>query len=148
MSQSANLIFNWPKGGSTMENNFNVLDVSHQIEAARDPQSGLPTGRLQHNALHVTKEMDSTSPILLSLLTKNETLSLWRLDFQDDSPAGKGKVDYRIELTKAVLVSYQLVKPGDGKARLPPHEDLGFVYEKITWTAVQAKTTASDDWAR
>jgi Type VI secretion system effector, Hcp len=50
--------------------------IGHEmIVSPRDPASGLPTGKRQHEPIAITKEIDKSSPLILGALVTNETLT-------------------------------------------------------------------------
>jgi type VI secretion system secreted protein Hcp len=103
--------------------------VSHEIVAPRDPASGLPTGKRQHKPFTITKELDTSSPLLLHAFVSNESLPAVQIALmQGDQQVGS------IKLTNASVASYDL----HGQ-----NETFSFTYEKIEWTVGTA--TASDD---
>src|SRR4051812_48469125 len=63
------------------EGKIMVIAVSHEIISPRDPASGLPTGKRMHKPFVITKELDKSSPLLLGVLTTNENISDWELQF-------------------------------------------------------------------
>ena len=140
------------QGGITKpgrEHSIGVIAVSHEIIAARDPQTGSPTGRRQHKPLHVTKELDAATPTLLTMLATNEVITEWKLNFYDTNVQGVEKNNYRIELVNAQLISYQFTQPNvrdDAQSKRACYEELAFVYQKITWTDVDRGIVAADDW--
>jgi type VI secretion system secreted protein Hcp len=142
------------KGGITQkgrEGCIGVIAVSHQIEAPYDATSGAPSGKRQHKPIKLTKEFDQSTPLLVKVLTTNENITDWKLDFFKKDPAGLDENAYRIELVNARLVSYEF-KQADirdpDKAKLACYEEVSFVYQKITWTCLKPTTiSASDDWA-
>jgi type VI secretion system secreted protein Hcp len=139
------------KGGARRDGRDGLMAisaVSHEIEQSHDPQSGLPTGRRQHKPVRITKQLDSATPTLLAMLTTNENVKEWRLDFFGKNAEGVEKNTYRIELTNAHLTSYELTQPArdDSKSGLDCCETIAFVYEQITWTSLESERSASDSW--
>src|SRR5689334_24747810 len=63
------------------EDSIMVIAVSHNITSPRDAASGLPTGKRMHRPFVITKEVDKSSPLLYSLLTKNENIPTFELQF-------------------------------------------------------------------
>jgi type VI secretion system secreted protein Hcp len=135
------------------EGTIGVIAVTHSIVSPRDPASGLPTGKRQHKPFTFVKELDVSSPLLLQALTTNENLTTVVFNFYaPQNPDGSGAETncYRVELVNGSVASYDLrqanIRDPD-KAKLAPYEEIGLVYEKITWTWLQGTTvTASDDW--
>ena len=130
------------------EGTIGVLAVSHEIDDPADPQSGLPTGRRVHKPLHITKEIDAATPLLLQVLCTNENLKSFRLDFYAININGQEKPAYRVDLVNANILSYELAPPEgkDGQDKSLGHEQFAFTYEQITWTWIDSGKTASDSW--
>ena len=61
-----------------------LTSFEHRIESPVDPATGLHTGRITHHPLKVSKEVDSSSPLLYSAMVNNEqlevTIKWWRAD--------------------------------------------------------------------
>ncbi len=65
-----------------------VIAVDHELSSPRDPSSGLPTGKLVHKPIRTTKELDRSSALLYKVLTTNESLTKWELQFLTMTAAG------------------------------------------------------------
>ena len=136
------------------EGKIMVIAVSHEIVSPRDPASGLPTGKRQHKPLVITKELDKSSPLLQSVLTQNENLPTWTLEFwtpQLSAAQGVGaeKQHYTIELANANIASIRSEMLNNKYPENMQHserEHVAFTYQKITWTWVDGGITAEDDW--
>jgi type VI secretion system secreted protein Hcp len=111
---------------------IDVTGLTHEITSPRDPASGLPTGKRQHQPITITKQMDQTSPLLLNDLTNNASLSSVLIGLSKD-----GKQVATIKLTNASVSHYVT----HGLTEL-----WSFTYQKITWTWLDGNVTASDDW--
>jgi len=109
-----------------------LLAMSHEIVSPRDAASGLPTGKRQHKPFTITKELDKSSPLLLSALVTNENLSSVTITVNGD-----GKPVATVKLTNASISNY--VDHGTT-------ETWSFTYQKITWTWIDGGITAQDDW--
>ena len=131
------------------ENTILVHSFSNEITSPRDPATGLPTGKRVHEPVYLVKEIDRSSPQLWSALVTNENLTAWELQFWTASATGVEQQIYTIDLTNASIASiheYMDDNEDPAKANLPLLEEISFTYQKIQWTWVQTKTTASDDW--
>jgi type VI secretion system secreted protein Hcp len=111
---------------------IDVTGLSHEIISPRDPASGLPTGKRQHQPITITKQMDKTTPLLLNDLTNNANLTSVLIGLLKD-----GKPVATIQLTNASVQHYVT----HGMTEL-----WSFTYQKITWTWLDGGITASDDW--
>ncbi|HJX48878.1 MAG TPA: type VI secretion system tube protein TssD [Gaiellaceae bacterium] len=109
-----------------------LTGLSHEIISPRDPASGLATGKRQHKPIVFTKQLDSTTPLLLNALVTNETLTSVLIGLLRN-----GQQVATIKLTNASVADY--TDHGDT-------EHWSLTYQKIEWTWVDGGITASDDW--
>lgn len=125
------------------EDSILVLAYFHEITSPRDATTGLPTGKRQHKPLSIVKEFDKSTPKLHNLLTMNEAITEWKLEFYGSSSSDKTSevLFYTIELTNAHVV--RIRASGD---LTQGTETIAFVYEKITWTWTEGGFEATDDW--
>jgi type VI secretion system secreted protein Hcp len=112
--------------------------VSHEIISPRDAQTGLPTGRRQHQPISVTMQWGPTTPKFLNALVSNENLTSVLIGLLQRDRQGKVATVATIKLTNANVSHY--VQTGD-------NVQFDFTYQKITWTWVSGGITAEDDWA-
>jgi type VI protein secretion system component Hcp len=114
------------KGGITQKGRENsigisgseVISISHGTLTPRDPNSGLASGKRQHQPVTITKEVDATSPKLLQALWSNEALDITVGVSGNPSPPG-------ITLKDGTIVE---IRPYFGPA---PWGHLGKRYEDI-----------------
>ena len=133
------------KGDSKVQTDaIDVLGFSHSIVSPRDAASGLPTGKRQHKPLTITKEIDKSTPLLFNVLTTNENLPEFKLEFYRPSPTGATEMYYTIELVNANIASISSFQSSSSSL---PREHISFVYEKIIWTWTEGGITVEDDWA-
>lgn len=126
-----------------------VQAVDHTIEIPKNPQTGQPSGKRQHGAMSVTKEIDKSSPKLYQALTSGEQLTQVLLEFYRISPKGLEEKYYTAELSNAVLTHMKSWTPNaldPGNRQMGHMEDLAFSYEKIVWTYVPDGIEAEDSW--
>ncbi len=109
----------------------------------------MPTGKRQHRPIHITKEIDKSSPQLFSVLITNENLTEVIIKFFTPIATGTEKLIYTVKLTNANIASFtqnmELNKTEPG-TKLPVLEEISFTYEKIEITWEDGAITASDDW--
>ena len=136
------------------EGKIMVIAVSHEIVSPRDAASGLPTGKRMHKPFVITKELDKASPLLYNILTMNENIPEWELQFwtpQLKAAAGTGTEiqHYTIKLTNANIASIQF-KMANNKhpdlMKFAEYEEVAFTYQKIEWIWTDGGITAMDDW--
>jgi type VI secretion system secreted protein Hcp len=141
------------KGGVTQkgrEGSIAVVAVSHEIVSPRDPASGMATGRRMHKPIIITKELDSSTPVLYSMLVTNENITEWVLQYFAADRTGGEVQNFSIQLTNASITDIRLTKPltwSPDLAKLPDYQEISFAYEKIQWTWVPGGITAIDDWS-
>ena len=131
-----------------------VIAAEHQIVSPRDPASGLATGRRQHMPFMVTKEIDASSPLLYSMLVKNENITEFELQCwapQTKAGAGTGAEvqHYTVKLSNAALCEIRFEMPNNrdpALVKLAGFEVLSFTYGKIQWLWTAGGITAEDDW--
>lgn len=139
-------------GGVTQkgrEGSILVHSFSHEITKPIDPASGLPTGKRQHQPVHILKEIDQSSPLLWNALVNNETLVTWQLKFWAPSAKSVETQIYTITLTNAIIASIREYMPDNedpAKIKLPLLEQVTFTYQKIEWVWTKGTITADDDW--
>ena len=137
------------------EGQHSILAYSHEIVSPRDPQTGLPTGKRQHQPFRVVKLVNRASPVLLSVLAGNELLTsvvidIWTPTFGSITGAGSESKILSYTLTGAQLVSIRSWMPNQSDAaatNYPPAEELSFVYKKIEVTFHNGGVVGEDDWA-
>ncbi|MGA9575457.1 MAG: type VI secretion system tube protein TssD [Lysobacterales bacterium] len=142
--------------GSTLagrEGQMALVEYGHSISQAFDNASGLPSGKRQHRAIRVTKEIDKASPKLMNALTNNETLTNVTIRFWHPSQTGQEEQFFTVELLNAHIVNithsnktYDLDDWGNGLAA-PANETLTITYQKIIWTWEDGSISAEDDWS-
>jgi len=102
-------------------------------KAPRDSVSGNATGRRQYKPITLTVEQGPAVP-LLDHLKKNEPITQVTLSFTPVAPnAPKHTLVVKSIENVQNVTSGQLVQ-------------IGFTFEKITWTWVDGGKTTSDDW--
>jgi type VI secretion system secreted protein Hcp len=131
------------------ENTILVHAFTSQVISPRDPSSGLPTGKRQHQPILILKEIDKSSVLLWSALVNNENLTAWKLQFYASDAKGIEQLLYTITLTNASIASMRealLDNELPANATLPMREEITFTYQKIQWTWANPALTAQDDW--
>ena len=136
------------------ENKIMVIAVSHEIISPRDAASGLPTGKRMHKPFVITKELDKSSPLLYNMLTMNENIPEWELQFwtpQLKAVGGTGTEiqHYTIKLTNANIASINFRMANNKHPDLmkfAEYEEVAFTYQKIEWSWTDGGITAMDDW--
>jgi type VI secretion system secreted protein Hcp len=125
-----------------------------QIESPRDASSGLASGKRQHKPIVITKETDSSSPLLFQHCASGQVIPKIKIEFLS-ATGGAGTHRFAtLELTNAVLerhlrgkilpsvIKNPTVRKGGGEEI----EEIEFTYQKIEWTWIKGGTTVADDW--
>jgi len=131
------------------EDSIMVIACNHEVISPRDRASGLPTGKRQHTALVITKEIDKASPLLMNALVNNERIRDLELRFWQPSPTGKEFQFYTIQLVNASIAGIQFEMLNNKYPENMKHkerEHVSFCYERIIWTFEDGGITAEDDW--
>ncbi len=140
------------KGSTTLtgrEDSIMVIAFEHEVTSPRDTARGRPTGKRQHHALTITKEIDCASPLLMNLLIGNENISSWELCFWQPSRSGAENQFYMIRLHDASVSAIRQEMLNNRYPENMPHrerEHVSFYYRKIEWIYVDGGITAEDDW--
>jgi len=138
------------RGGVTLpgrENSIEVISLEHQVISPRDPASGQATGRRQHGALKITKEIDKSTPLLYNVLVTKENLTNVTIRFYKTDRNGAERQYYTIKLINASVSSVRVWKPNtkDAEAvKFPDMEEIQFTYQRIIWTFEDGNIQAED----
>jgi len=139
------------------ENSIAVQYLQQKIVSPRDPASGLPTGKRQHEPLVFRKSVDKSTPKLINALVSNENLTSAHFKFWRVGVTGTETQYFTIDLVNASLASENLYHPDSMDTSAPAAgsgasgggselEEWSLSYQKITWTWVDGGITAEDDW--
>jgi type VI secretion system secreted protein Hcp len=109
-----------------------VIALSHEIVSPRDPASGLPTGKRQHQPISLTMQYGPTTPKFIQALVTNENLSSVLIGLLRG-----GRQVATIRLTNASVSHF---------VQTDQNVEFDFTYQKIEWTWVDGGITAEDDW--
>jgi type VI secretion system secreted protein Hcp len=140
------------RGSTTLagrEGTIMVIAFEHEVVSPRDRASGRPTGKRQHGALTITKEIDRSSPQLMSMLINNETIREWELRFWQPTSGGEEDQFYTIRLEDAAVSGIRQEMLNNRYPENMPHkerEHVSFCYRKITWTYEEEGLATEDDW--
>lgn len=135
------------------EGKIMVIAVDHELSSPRDPSSGLPTGKLRHKPIRITKELDRSSPLLYQLLTTNENLTEWELQFWKPMVTATGTATevqhYTMKLMNANIADiefHMLNNKNPDLMKYAEFEEISFTYQSIDWTWTDGGITAHADW--
>lgn len=131
------------------EDSIMVIAFEHELISPYDDVSGLPTGKRQHKAITITKEIDKSTPLLLNALINNDNITDWELQFWQPSKAGKEVQFYTIKLVNASISGIRQEMLNNKYPENMQHkerEHITFYYQKIEWIWVDGGISAEDDW--
>jgi type VI secretion system secreted protein Hcp len=127
-----------------------VYKFSHELDVPFDSKSGLPTAKLTHSPLTVTKVFDKASPKLYQALKNGERFKYVAFEFYRLNANGTEEHYFTIRLEDAVIVSikpYVLSEADSSTEILSGHmEELTFTYKKIVWTYEPEGIQTEDVW--
>jgi type VI secretion system secreted protein Hcp len=142
-----------------LEGTISVLSLSGGVISPRDPASGLPTGKRQHQPLVIVKHLDKASPNLFMSAVTNENLTSVDCSFYRHDGRSMQKY-FRIALLNANISEFDIGatpamagSPQFAAPFIPGGEVLGaavqtvkFTYQRITLEDPINGTIAEDDW--
>jgi type VI secretion system Hcp family effector len=126
------------------EDEVMILAYSHNMMTGSD--GGVSGGRGNHMPIMITKNIDKSSPLLASALHEREEVEC-TINFYRTSPAGGQDKYYSIRLTGAKVVHVSLQVPHSIHMNdAEPQELVSIRYRDISWTHIQAGTSAYSTW--
>jgi type VI secretion system secreted protein Hcp len=141
------------RGDDKKDGSIALLALEHGIVSARDPASGLATGKRQHRPITFTKAVDVTSPLFYQIVTTNELLPTVDFFFYGEAgasglTAGRETMLYKISLKKASVSKVEFAGHTDAtaqqNARFALTEAISMVYDSIQWEWTNPDVMASD----
>lgn len=118
-----------------LEGSIELLAFDHLIERPYDPDTGEPTGLLNHSPIWIKKQVDRASPLLFRALSDLQRIDLRIWFFQPDQTGTPIHI-YTIETEQGHLISIQESMPDQsdpGNEHLGFYDVCGFVYYRILW---------------
>lgn len=136
------------------EGRIAVIAADHELLVPIEPATGAATGKRQHKPIRITKELDRATIALRTLLVTNEVITTWELQFwraqAAAAPGGPGGNEFQhftIRLTNARVVGIHFHLPNvrdPEQMRYLEYEEVGFTYERISWTWTDGNLAAED----
>lgn len=127
--------------GSSMrkgrENSIDLFSFNHELKLPFQSQQNISNGPVIHQPLAIVKEVDKSTPKLYQALVEKEKLNKVVLQWYRYTKTGEEQVYYRIELTKAYIVSIAPWTPEmehSEQEYLRFMENITIAYEGITWS--------------
>ena len=132
------------------EDSIECLTFEDSVRTAREPGSGIATGRRTYEPIRLVKRIDKSSPLLARSLTTNEECE-GIFKFFRPMPSGDGTTEhfFTVEFGKGRIGSITRVSPDTidpASATAPPTEEVTFLFENITWTFEPSGATHYDSW--
>lgn len=133
----------------------NLHQVLSQMQGESAGNMGQLIGKRQHKPFTITREVDSSSPLLWQALSTNETLQTVVIEIIGRPPTGAGEtVVERITLTNATISKVAryipFPRPRQGNTSEHVHtnelEQIELTFQKITFANISKSTSTSDDW--
>lgn len=118
-----------------------VASYEHSIEIPQEALAARASGRRSHTPFKVRKRVDRATPLLYRAMTASETIPSVRI--RVPTSRGRGGEPVMITLTNARIVGIQ---SGSRPEETLAHEEISFVYERITWASDDGSLEHTDDW--
>jgi len=139
-------------GGVTQkgrEGSIYVDDLAYGVVSPRDPASGLPTGRRQHQPVQVTVPTGRQTPLVFNAAVTNENLTMVEVDFWLPGAGGRGleTLAFTLKLTNASISEFDLNLETDTSGSSSLLDKYSFTFQKIELTWTDGGITAEDDWS-
>jgi len=108
-----------------------ILSWSWGVRSPTDTWQGTPTGRRQFLELRVHKRVDTSTPVLYSVLTTNELLKWVKLFVFKAGAAAEATPYYTLLIREARLTSMN-TSPGEGAEAHELFDQMTFAFRKVT----------------
>jgi type VI secretion system secreted protein Hcp len=131
------------KGSSTQKGREGQI----MVIAVEQTTSKAVGGRTNTAPLLITKEVDTSSPLLHQALANGEVMTEFTLQFWRAMPTGGEEQYYTVKLTNARITNMRtvLLNTKDPELqRYEPREEVTFTYDTIEWTLVKGGVTAQE----
>lgn len=119
------------------ENSIDLFSFKHELKLPFQSQQNISNGPVIHQPLAIVKEVDKSTPKLYQALVEKEKLNKVVLEWYRFTKTGEEQVYYRIELSKAYIVSIAPWTPEleqSDTEYLRFMENITLAYEGITWS--------------
>ena len=132
------------------ENSIEVLGLHHLISLPSNGSNSSTTGKCQHMAYMIEKEIDSSSSYLYKALANGQEFNSAELKFYRINYGGQEEEYFNVLLENAKVVNVTPVMldiKDISKERFNHMEIVEFRYEKITWHYLDGNIVYSDNWS-
>jgi type VI secretion system secreted protein Hcp len=141
-------------GGVVIEGEDTVLGARDVIQlfgyeagaaAPFDASTGQPTGVRRYQPIVIRKRIDKATPLLLDAFSRNQVVT--EATFRFFRPSGTGMQHYfTVTLTNGRIASVNHSTSASTDPSEPVTEEVGIVFQTITWEHIPSGATAGDDW--
>lgn len=145
------------KGESTQESlgrkdSIECYGVSVKANTAREPGTGIASGRRQYEPLTFKKRLDRSSPLLAKAMVENQKID-GEFKFFRPNPNGDGTTQhfYTLTVKNGRLSSMRQWSPesfSPGESNEPVLEEFAVVFGSIGWTFVDGGISHEDSWSQ
>jgi type VI secretion system secreted protein Hcp len=123
----------------------------YSLVTPREEATAMLTGKRQHKPVKITKRIDQTTPLLLKALCNNEPVNEALFMFYRPSVTGAGVEEkyFTVKLENGFVATISQRSEDAitcGEAAPPMMEEIGFVFQDITWTYEINGATHHDSW--
>ncbi len=125
-----------------------VQHVDHVVEVPTDSR-GISTGRRVHRPITITKELDSSTPMLFQALCMGERLTDLTLEYYRIEETGAQELYFTCYMQNCSISKIRPWVPNalaEGNQGFRHMEDVSFMYEKIRWTWEPSGIEYEDVW--
>ena len=132
------------------ENSIECTYFEAETNTAREVQSGLATGRRQHQPIVIHKAIDKATPLIAKALTKSAKID-GEFKFYRPNPSGDGTTQhfYTVKIGNGRVAGQKMVstwtRPDDPHSA-PPQEEVKFVFQNIVWRFEDGGVEHEDTW--
>lgn len=132
------------------ENSIECLFYEANVVTARDPATGMATGRRKYEPIVIRKRIDKSTPLLYKALAQN-TVVTGTFKFFRPNPNGDGTTQqfYTVHFEAGRIAGLRQLSPDSfdpALANRPPLEEISFVFGTIKWTYEQGGVEHQDSW--
>jgi type VI secretion system secreted protein Hcp len=131
------------------EDSIMVIAYNHDVVSPRDAASGLPTDKRQHAPFRITKEIDKSTPLLMTAWANGERMEQFELRFWRPSATGHEIQFYTIRLYGAQIVGIRQEMLNNRYPENVQHKEreyVTFTYRGIEWIYEDGGISSQADW--
>lgn len=115
------------------------------VSQPSDRASGRATGKRQHKPFTIIKEIDKSTPLLMTNCVTNKKIGTIQFEVMKPGATGEETTYFKIKLEDCIVTSINHVDDDSDDDRRPL-ETITINYSKMTWTYEEQGTEFVDDW--